>query len=246
MTGDDRQSVNLDQFLPAYGKEFPYALDNRLMLNWYPRRIMELAHGTSVLELGLGHGFTSALFAERFPRHVVIEGSTSVIEQFRRQHGSDRPEIVHGLFEEFETDERFDVIVMGFVLEHVDNPDLVLRKYRAYAAEGGSVFVTVPNCAALNKRLGLHAGLLSDLMELSEGDRALGHRRLYTVDTLRAAVEAAGYEVRRCEGIFLKPLSTAQLEQLHLDERILEAMLRVGIDYPELCVGLLMQLACRS
>src|SRR5580700_7638276 len=76
----------LDDSVRAYQNDFPYALDNRLILNWYPHRIIRLAKGRSMLELGLGHGYSSLIFSRHFPVYTVIEGSNAVILQFRESH----------------------------------------------------------------------------------------------------------------------------------------------------------------
>jgi hypothetical protein len=44
------------------------------------------------------------------------------------------------------------------------------------------------------------------------------------------------------EGIYLKPLTTAQMAQLNLSKEIMEAFCKVGKDFPELCVGVLLEL----
>jgi 2-polyprenyl-3-methyl-5-hydroxy-6-metoxy-1,4-benzoquinol methylase len=232
---------NLDVHVGAYGSDFPYALDNDLILNWYPQRVVALAPGRSLLELGIGHGHSARRFATRFPRYVVVEGSQAIIDRFRSQHGTGSIDVAHAMFEDFDTDETFDVIVMGFVLEHVADPDLVLRRFRRFLAPGGSLFVAVPNAESLHRRLGHEAGLLGDLMELGDGDRQLGHLRLYTVASLRRAIEQAGYVVTTVEGLLLKPITTAQIESLRLPDAVLHAMLKVGVSYPELSVGILMQ-----
>src|SRR5215831_18886140 len=136
---------DLDAHVGAYGSDFPYALDNDLMLNWYPQRVIALAPGRSLLELGIGHGYSARRFATRFPRFVVVEGSETMIDRFQSQEGMGSAEVVHAMFEDFSTDETFDVIVMGFVLEHVVDPDLILKRFRRFLAPGGSLFVTVPN-----------------------------------------------------------------------------------------------------
>jgi 2-polyprenyl-3-methyl-5-hydroxy-6-metoxy-1,4-benzoquinol methylase len=233
---------NLDRFVDAYSTSFAYELDNRLMLHWYPERVMARARGRSLLELGLGHGYSTVRFADRFDRHVVVDGSEAVIDQFRSRYPDCRAEIVCAYFEEFITDERFDAIVMGFILEHVEDPAVILRRYRTTLKPGGQLFVAVPNAEALNKRVGQAAGLLDDLSRLTEADLALGHRRLFTVDSLTDLATSTGYVVEHVEGIFLKPVATRQLQQLGLSEEILQGFLRVGVDYPELCVGILMEL----
>ena len=232
---------DLDSFKGAYRKSFAYDFDNRLILNWYPQRILQRARVGALLELGLGHGYTAALFSERFSRHVVLDGSLAVIEQFKVGFPTCRAEVVHTYFEDFTSTERFDVIVMGFVLEHVEDPLAVLQKYREFLKPDGQLFIAVPNAETLNKRVGLAAGLLDDLSRLSDGDRELGHLRLFTVESLQRLVSEAGYSVTHLEGIFLKPLTTKQLQQLELDDRVMQGFLQVGIDYPELCVGLLLE-----
>jgi hypothetical protein len=57
----------LDSYLSAYGEGFGFAFDNNIMLNWYPERIMRLCKSTdSLLELGLGHGYTTQRFSRFF------------------------------------------------------------------------------------------------------------------------------------------------------------------------------------
>ncbi|HRN82796.1 MAG TPA: class I SAM-dependent methyltransferase [Nitrosomonas europaea] len=232
----------LDGHIEAYGERFDFAFDNQVMLNWYPERIMRLCPPERhLLELGIGHGYTTNRFSRYFARHVVIDGSASVIGQFRQQYPDCLASIVQGYFEGFETDERFDVTVMGFVLEHVANPREVLERYKKFMVPGGRCFVAVPNGESLHRRIGHAAGLLRDMMSLGQGDLALGHVRTYSVQTLSQELEAAGYQVVRKEGIFLKPLTTAQLQSLDLSQKIISGMCEVAIDYPELSAALLFE-----
>lgn len=235
---------DLDQHFAAYQGDNLYDFDNKLLLTWYPKRVLHHA-GTarSLLELGLGHGYTTDIFSEHFTRHVVVEGSPEIIRSFRGKHSECPAEIVAAYFENFQTAERFDVIVMGFILEHVDDPLLILRRFRQFLAPGGRIFLAVPNAQVLNRRLGYHAGMLDSMTRLSEHDVLLGHKRYYTVDSLREVVEQSGCQVERLEGIYLKPFTTRQILDLGLDGKILEAMCTVGIAYPELSCGLLAEIS---
>ncbi len=237
---------NLDDSADAYQDDFPYALDNRLMLNWYPQRILRLAQGRSMLELGLGHGYSSLIFSRHFASYTVIEGSGAVIRQFRESHPDARLDIRCALFEDFETDAQYDHIVMGFVLEHVNDPEEILGRYRAFLAPGGSLFVAVPNCEALNKRLGYEAGLIDNLETLTDADHLLGHQRVFNLKSLTELGRSQGFTIGAVEGIFLKPIATQQILKLELSPPILEAMLKVGVHYPELSVGILMELRTSS
>jgi SAM-dependent methyltransferase len=233
-------SNTLDQHVGAYQGNNLYDFDNTIQLKWYPERIAGFTRGArSLLELGLGHGITVNAFNPHFERHVVVDASPAVIANFREKHPESRVEVVESYFESFQTDERFDVVVFGYILEHVDDPVRVLRHFRQFLAPGGRMFATVPNAEVLNRRLGHLAGMLPDMQELSDHDHLLGHKRYYTVDSFKADLEAAGYRVRRMEGIYLKPLTTRQMLSLELDPRIIDALCEIAIDYPELSCGML-------
>ncbi len=236
----------LDQHVEAYKGDKLYDFDNEILLTWYPQRVLHHAGAAcSLLELGLGHGYTTDIFSRRFERHVVLEGSPAVINNFRDKYPDCRAEIVETWFENFATDKRFDLIVMGFILEHVDDPLLILRRFREFLAPGGRIFLAVPNAEVLNRRLGKLAGLLDDVITLSDNDHLLGHKRFYTVNTICADIAQAGCDVDRLEGIYLKPFTTCQLVSLQLDRKVIDALCTVGIDYPELCCGLLAEISIR-
>lgn len=234
----------LDTHVVAYQGNNLYDFDNEILLSWYPRRVLHHAASVgSLLELGLGHGYTTSLFSERFRHHVVLEGSPAVIRNFCEKNPNCRSQIVETYFEEFDSEEKFDVIVMGFILEHVDDPLQILRRYRSFLAIGGKMFLAVPNAEGLNRRLGHLAGLLDDLTALSENDRLLGHKRYYTVSSLSAAVKQSGYQIDRLEGIYIKPFTTNQMLSLQLDRKVIDALCAVGIDYPELSCGVLAEIS---
>lgn len=236
----------LDVHVAAYQGDNLYDFDNEILLTWYPQRVLHHA-GTagSLLELGLGHGHTIDIFSSHFARHVVLEGSPAVIQNFHEKHPQCRAEIVETWFENFTTDERFDVIVMGFILEHVDDPVLILRRFRDFLAPGGKMFVAVPNAEVMNRRLGQLAGLLADVTILSENDVLLGHQRFYTAASLSSDIAEAGCGVDLLEGIYLKPFTTSQIVSLKLDRKIIDAMCLLGIDHPELSCGLLAEISAR-
>lgn len=232
----------LDDHIAAYGDGFDFAFDNEVMLNWYPRRIMELTNSkNSVLELGIGHGYTCNYFSHFYAKYSVIDGSSLIIKNFKQQYPETKAQIIETYFETFEISQKFDVIIMGFVLEHVDNPVQILNHFKKFLAPDGRCFVTVPNAESLHRRFGHEAGLLPDMSALGIGDHALGHQRLYTVASMTRQLEDCGFRIVRQEGIFLKPVTTSQLKSLGLSKEILEGMCKVGVDYPELSAGLLFE-----
>lgn len=233
----------LDSHVSIYEGQNPYDFDNSIILNWYPQRIVDLTKdANSILELGLGHGITSRIFSKHYKRHVVLEGSAAVIDNFRKKSPDCNPEIIETYFEKYETKEKFDVIVLGFILEHVDNPYEIITYFKKFLSPEGNMFISVPNAEALNRRLGHLAGLLPDMQALSENDVISGHKRYYTVESLTEEVRNAGFELSKMEGIYLKPFTTKQMMSLNFDQKIINALCLAGIDYPELCLGLLVHI----
>jgi len=233
---------NLDAVSSEYLPNAATAIENDLVLHWYPKRIVErFGHCESLLELGLGHGFTASFFNAACDKHVIVEGSQVVIELFRKNHPDFSAELVFDYFETFEPRELFDVIIMGFILEHVDDPGNLLARYKKFLKPAGKIFIAAPNAKSLNRRLGFELGIIDDINSLNANDLALGHKRQFCRVTLRKLLVDHGYRVVHEEGIYLKPLPIGVLKTLPDFRANLQAMLKVGIDFPDLCVGLLME-----
>jgi len=236
----------LDLVTSQYKPGAVTGLENELILNWYPPRILKrLPHSRqqSLLELGLGHGFTTSLFSKCFASHTVLEGSEVVIELFKKNYPDSRVELKQTFFEEFDDDKTYDVIVMGFILEHVDDPVRIVKQYRKFLKPDGRLFVAVPNAKSLNRRLGLALGKINNIYDLNANDHALGHQRQFCRDTLKALLTDNGYQVIMEEGIYLKPLPLGYMANMPEFQENLRAMCEVGVDFPDLCVGLLMEAA---
>ena len=120
------------------------------------------------------------------------------------------------------------------MLEHVEDPLLLLQIYSKLLKPGGCMFIAVPNAKSLHRRLGHEAGLLDNIYKLSPHDLALGHKRYFDLESLRKIVSEAGLQIITIEGIYLKPFSLNQLRSLALSEDIMEALFKVASEYPEL------------
>lgn len=236
-------TADLDDFLGAYSPDFKYRLDNELMLKAYAARVearVRAARPRRVLSLGIGHRIVSgrlvALLEEGVVgEYTVVEGSETLASRFRQEARPRRGslEIVRARFEEYVASAPFYAVEMGFVLEHVEDPALVLARFRDSLAPAGMLFVAVPNARSLHRRLGQAAGLLPDLHALSEFDRQLGHRRYFDLATVTRMVEGAGYRITARHGLVLKPLTTQQLLDVRLPPDVWDAFIQVGYDLPD-------------
>lgn len=234
---------HLDSLVDAYKGKFIYEFDNQIQMNWYPKRVIHRCKPEHVtLELGLGHGISTSMFSEYFNSYSVIDASEAVISNFKKKFPRSQASIVKSYFENFTTSERYDVIIMGFVLEHVDNPEVVLQHFKQFLKDNGRIFITVPNAEVMNRRLGVFAKDLSDVHLLSDHDHACGHQRYYTLKSLTEQVELCGYRILSTEGVYLKPLSTRQMIALELQPKYIEALCELGVLYPELSCSIFMEI----
>src|SRR4029077_14990458 len=95
--------------------------------------------------------------------------------------------------------ERFDYILLLDVIEHLSNPEDFLDQLRALAAQTGArVVVSTANIGFIIMRMSL---LLGRFEYGKRGILDLTHTRLFTMRTLRRAMNAAGFEIETEEGV---------------------------------------------
>jgi 2-polyprenyl-3-methyl-5-hydroxy-6-metoxy-1,4-benzoquinol methylase len=234
----------LNSYVRAYRRDNMYMQEGDWLAGYWMRRVMEsLKPDSRVLDLGLGSGRTNSLLEGVVKRYVIVEGSDELISEFRRNHPDTGAEIIHSTFEDFDTRDVFDVIIMGFVLEHVHDPAFILHKYKAYLSTGGALYIKVPNFESLNKRIGYLAGMTPAMDVLLPRDIELGHRRLFSVKSLKEVVLSVGFKIDFIEGLLLKPITTGQMKTLGFDDAIFKALMQIGVDYPELSAGIFVKLS---
>ena len=109
------------------------------------------APGTRLLDLGFGRGHIMRL-ARAYGFEVYgMDTSSHLVHQLEPEFGK---RLSHGTLG---TDgipwDRFDVVIMSHVLEHLTEPDRVLRSVLAKLSPGGVLYVAVPDIASLQFRI---------------------------------------------------------------------------------------------
>lgn len=191
--------------------------------------------GTTTLEIGAAEGIMTEFLSARPERLTVVEGSARFCDDLRRRFL--HCDVRHALVEEYDTEDRFDNIILGHVLEHVEDPPYVLRRVGSWLAPGGRILAAVPNSRSLHRQAAVIMGLLSAEDELNELDRHHGHRRVYNPETFRGEFLAAGLRIEVFGGYWLKPLSNAQL-QASWSGAMLRAFMELGERYPDVAAEL--------
>lgn len=191
--------------------------------------------GKSALEVGCGSGASTVQLREMFDDLEVIEPATKNIELLRRRLPTVKCSNV--LLEEFEPKRKYDFVFFLNVVEHVEDPVSSLIALSNLVKDEGLIFVSAPNCMSLNRRAGYKMGVLNSYDTMAPKDIEVGHRRLYTVEMLNDHCAKAGLKVLEMKGMYLKPLSEAQM--IGLGDKVVRAFYSLGEDVPQYCASLL-------
>lgn len=216
---------------------------NGYMNKYRVSKILELCRGESVLDLGSADVFMAEALSPFFKTIVSVDGSKELIDRARARLGKDTNiTLVNSLIEEFDTPQKFDLVLLSFILEHVTDPVAVAARALSFVKPGGSMMVMVPNARSLHRRVGVALGLLSKVDDFSEEDIRQGHRRVYTEELLCDELRQAGANIEISGTFFIKPLSNPQMEQLGTE--LADAFFEVSRDLPGL--GSMIFVKCTS
>ncbi len=164
---------------------------------------LQLAHGSRILELGAGTGGNLAMLA-RYGTVTAVERDATARAMSLRKTAMVTDIRAGSMPDQLPLDgERFDLVCMFDVLEHVEADQETLDHSRRFLAPGGTLIVTVP---AYRRLWGPH-------------DIVLHHKRRYEKAELRAKLTLAGFTISRLSyaNMFLLPVAIL----MRLKERVL-------------------------
>ena len=207
--------------------QFPMAYSGEIFKNY-------LDTNENILEIGPAEGVMTEILYPHFKDYTVVDGAKVFVENLKKRYPN-----IHGyatLFENFDSHgKKFHNIVIGHVLEHVENPVEILARCKELLPEsgGGRIVAAVPNSNSIHRQAAVLMGLLQSEKQLNETDKINGHRRVYDMDTFQADFKKAGLKIIHSGGYWLKPLSNAQIER-DWSREMIDAFLKLGEKYPDI------------
>ena len=158
----------------------------RLDLRTFRRALSKVAEGpVRILDVGGGTGDIAARLVEAAgpsASAVVVDIDAESIELARRRGLGG----FVGRFEDFASEERFDVILMLNLIEHVADPAGMLARARELLSPGGIVWLQTPNFRSLDASLFRRRGWA--------GLHCPRHWVVFSDEGLRRALATAGLE----------------------------------------------------
>jgi SAM-dependent methyltransferase len=137
--------------------------------------ILFLVEGQKILDVGCGSGLLSKTLLDEGYSVTGIDNDWKAVEIAKKKG-------INGFvadINDWQTDEKFDCIILGDVLEHIDDDRSIMRKVHAMLEPSGCIVVNVPSCQVL---FGKH-------------DITLGHKRRYSNKELRSKLEESGFAI---------------------------------------------------
>ena len=186
--------------------------------------------GKKILEVGPADGHMTRGLVNDFDL-TLVEPSETLCEKLR--HSFTRAQVINSLVEDFVTSQRFDNILLCHLLDHVRDPEQVVRLAGSWLSPGGKIIAIAPNSESLHRQAAVRMGLLPAVNAFSERDQVQGKRRIFSRHEFRRLFSSAGLGIEFFGGYWLKPVSNRQMEQQWTPDMI-DAFFALGEQYPEI------------
>jgi 2-polyprenyl-3-methyl-5-hydroxy-6-metoxy-1,4-benzoquinol methylase len=191
--------------------------------------------GKRVLDIASGAGYGSQMLGVAGARAVVgVDISPETVEYARKNYQTSSVEFVCANAEQFESQERFDVIVSFETIEHLHNPAKFLERIHNLLIPGGDLIMSVP------------------LGETRHVDKY--HLHAFSQQEVFKLLENAGFtiDLYRCDDWFMSRSDLLRWRQLYPEARLSfreqyftlrgwqligDFIFRGGVPFPQLLVS---------
>ncbi len=221
------------------GHKYVYSFDFDIMHPYMLRSFIPFFKQGNVLELGSYKGDFTKRLLPFFEDVTCVEASDTAVGIAKQSIG-DKVNIINSVFEDVSLPMQYNNIVLTHVLEHIDDPVVVLRRVNnEWLSKDGRLFLVCPNANAPSRQIAVKMGIISHNSAITLAEKEHGHKITYTLDTLERDVKESGLKVIHRSGIFFKALANFQWDQLLqtdiISKEYLDGCYELGQHYPDLC-----------
>jgi 2-polyprenyl-3-methyl-5-hydroxy-6-metoxy-1,4-benzoquinol methylase len=144
-------SLTGERTLPDVPEENYWYRRHLVVYEWIADRLAERARRTGTapraVDLACGEGYGSAILARSAAEVVGVDANPEAFEHARLKYTTATVRFVRTLVETF--DEPTDAMVFLQTIEHVQDPDAILERFKALIGPDGEAYVSTPNLLTL-------------------------------------------------------------------------------------------------
>lgn len=219
--------------------KYGYSFDFDVMHPYMLKSFLPFFKNGNVLELGSYKGNFTQKLLPYFNDITCVEASSEALTIAKKELGNNVT-FIQSLFETATLPSTYDNIILTHVLEHVDDPVIVLKRINnEWLSKNGRLFLVCPNANAPSRQIAVKMGLISHNSAVTLDEAAHGHKRTYTLKTLEKDAKSAGLNVIHRTGIFFKAFANFQWDKLLKTDIVsteyLDGCYTLGKKYPDLC-----------
>tara|TARA_B100001123_G_scaffold400968_1_gene487238 strand:- start:210 stop:839 length:630 start_codon:yes stop_codon:yes gene_type:complete len=160
-----------------------------------------IAEKSHVLDVGCGEGQLGSILSLK---GCAVDGLDINIDR-----ANDKRKYYKNIFlsdiREFEIEKSgYNHVVFSDMLEHVENPENILKNSSKMLSPNGKIVISIPNVGYFMNRLGL---LLGNWNYTDEGILDNTHIRFFTLETAKKLIQSSGYQI--CSTIPETPVISA-------------------------------------
>jgi|ERR1051326_4272253 2-polyprenyl-3-methyl-5-hydroxy-6-metoxy-1,4-benzoquinol methylase len=193
--------------------------------------------GKIVLEAGCSTGVMTPQLLSFAKELHIIEGSPIYAEIVKKKF-KNKIQMTCSLFENYNPEKKFDVVVCAGVLHHLKNPEAVLKHAKKWLKEKGMIYISVPNMSSFHRELGVAMNISKTVYDPSKRNILFTQPGRFDKQRLEKLVSAAGYDILESYGFFFKPFPHEIMNKINLSEKILAGLFEMGKRYPNLACQL--------
>ncbi len=154
-----------------------------------------------VLEIGASSGYMTRAFLDNDCIVDVVEVSPEAVSKIPKK----TRKIFHKSIEDSEIYDQlgdYEFIILADVLEHLVNPEVVLKRLLKVASSSTKLLISLPNVAGWNMRKQLFFPGDFEYQESGLLDKT--HLHFYTVNSLPKTLSTAGWKIDRIIGTVIR------------------------------------------
>jgi len=190
-----------------YDKKCPFGEGILQELHWEKRvRIAKkfVLPNNRVLDFGCGDGTVTKALADSVSEVIGIDISEECIKRANKINSHPKVDYLNVPIEDFDAKERFDVVMMFEVIEHIFDPQTVIKQIYSILKKNGVLIISTPNFSNITRRM---KKVVNPIVKKSGyqgwNEIASEHICEYSFKDMISIIKKCNFEIIKKDGVIL-------------------------------------------